>query len=69
MFGGGSTAAAEDTQSNAATNYDAGAGYASQGYQAQQGTCTQQVATFRECMDKNQVRATNPMGITADCWN
>jgi hypothetical protein len=55
MFGGGSTAAAaEDTQSSAATNYDAGAGYASQGYQAQ-GACMTQISTFRECMDNNQV--------------
>jgi hypothetical protein len=56
MFGGGSTAAAaEDTNSNAATNYDSGAGYASQGYQAQ-GACMTQISTFKECMDKNQVR-------------
>jgi hypothetical protein len=55
MFGGGSTAAAaEDAQSTAATNYDGGAAYAGQGYQAQ-GACMTQISTFRECMDKNQV--------------
>jgi hypothetical protein len=54
MFGGGSTAAAaEDAQSTAATNYDGGAAYAGQGYQAQ-GACMTQISTFRECMDKNQ---------------
>lgn len=54
MFGGGSSAAAAEDSQSAAANYDGGAAYGGQGYQAQ-GACMTQITTFRECMDKNQV--------------